>query len=268
MHHLEGKKNLALLATRQITAPPFNHILVTRLVSEMKTCSHDRGTNCFPLYLSDNSSNLSLNGSKRLNFSAQFLRGLSQALGRGAKQANGLPKGITAEEVFYYAYAVFYDPIYRSRYAECLKTEFPRLPLTSNLSLFRTLAQLGGKLVSSHLFEAPRLDLHRHEFVGGRTPEVEKSSWNNNTVWINKKQTVGFRNVPEAVWNFHVGGYQVCEKWLKDRKGRTLSPEDIAHYQKIIATLSETLRLMGEIEAVVEEHGGWPGAFTTMEAEA
>jgi hypothetical protein len=131
--------------------------------------------------------------------------------------------------------------------------------------LFRTLAQLGGKLVSSHLLEAPRLDLHRHEFVGGRNPEVEKGSWNDNTVWIDKKQTVGFRNVPEAVWNFHVGGYQVCEKWLKDRKARSLSAENIAHYQRIIATLSETLRLMGEIEAVVEEHGGWPDAFAKTE---
>lgn len=81
------------------------------------------------------------------------------------------------------------------------------------------------------------------------------------TVWIDKGQTEGFRGVPENVWNFHIGGYQVCEKWLKDRKGRVLSAVDITHYQKIVVTLNETIRLMKEIDEVIEEHGGWPGAF-------
>jgi hypothetical protein len=71
-------------------------------------------------------------------------------------------------------------------------------------------------------------------------------------------QTAGFRGVPEAVWNFHIGGYQVWEKWLKDRKGRTLSAEDIEHYQRVVVALHETIRIMGEIDAVIEEHGGWP----------
>jgi hypothetical protein len=70
------------------------------------------------------------------------------------------------------------------------------------------------------------------------------------------------------VWNFHVGGYQVCHKWLKDRKGRTLSDGDIAYYQKIVAALSKTIRLMTEIDEVIEEHGGWPGAFASSEAAA
>jgi len=94
------------------------------------------------------------------------------------------------------------------------------------------------------------------------------------TVWIDapaarrsqpaRSGTVGFCGVPEDVWNFHIGGYQVCEKWLKDRKGRTLSKEDIAHYQKIVVALNETIRLMGEIDEVIEKHGGWPGAFVTQ----
>jgi Type ISP C-terminal specificity domain len=67
--------------------------------------------------------------------------------------------------------------------------------------------------------------------------------------------------VPDAVWNFHIGGYQVCEKWLKDRKGRMLSADDIAHYHKIIIALSNTIRIMREIDKVIDEHGGWPDAF-------
>ena len=80
-------------------------------------------------------------------------------------------------------------------------------------------------------------------------------------MWVDKAQTVGFSGVREAVWNFHIGGYQVCGKWLKDRKGRVLTEDDIAHYQKIVVALSETIRLMQEIDEVIDAHGGWPGAF-------
>jgi hypothetical protein len=78
---------------------------------------------------------------------------------------------------------------------------------------------------------------------------------------LDKAATIGFRGVPEPVWNFHIGGYQVCQKWLKDRKGRPLSKDDIAHYQKIVVALTETIRLMHEIDEVIEQHGGWPDAF-------
>ena len=73
--------------------------------------------------------------------------------------------------------------------------------------------------------------------------------------------TVGFRGVPEEVWNFHIGGYQVCEKWLKDRRGRTLGDDDLVHYHRIVVALHETIRLMAEIDRVIDAHGGWPGAF-------
>ena len=95
----------------------------------------------------------------------------------------------------------------------------------------------------------------------GSTPLLRKSSQSS-------AGTIGFRGVPEDVWNFHIGGYQVCHKWLKDRKGRTLSDDDIAHYQKIVVAISETIRLMAEIDEVIEEHGGWPGAFSRTEGAA
>ena len=76
-----------------------------------------------------------------------------------------------------------------------------------------------------------------------------------------KSGAIGFRGVPEEVWDFYIGGYQVCHKWLKDRKGRTLSDDDIAHYRKIVFALNETIRLMQEIEEVIAENGGWPDAF-------
>jgi len=216
---------------------------------------------------------------------------------------------------------VFHSPGYRSRYAEFLKIDFPRLPLTGNLELFRALARLGGELTGLHLLESPifahtdaagragilpaesgilpdspnartarlsqkasndvrsvpqdaehggqnaRPTPRAHpEYLGPRNPTVEKISWSRDTVWVDKAQTTGFRGVREPVWNFHIGGYQVCQKWLKDRKGRTLTPDDLAHYQKIVVALAETIRLMAEIDEVIEKHGGWPGAFAAKAA--
>ena len=163
---------------------------------------------------------------------------------------------------------MFHSPGYRSRYAEFLKIDFPRLPLTGNLELFRALARLGGELTALHLLESPKLAQLITEFIGGQSPEVEKISWSNNTVWVDKAQTTGFKGVPEAVWNFHIGGYQVCHKWLKDRKSRKLLTADIDHYQKIVVALSETIRLMQEIDVVINQYGGWPGAFQRGEVAA
>jgi predicted helicase len=174
---------------------------------------------------------------------------------------------LTPEDIFHYAYAVFHSPGYRSRYAEFLKIDFPRLPLTGDLALFRALAELGSELVALHLLESPILDRPMTGFIGSRNPEVETPTWSNDTVWVDKRQTAGFKGVPKYVWNFHVGGYQVCHKWLKDRKGRTLSDDDIAHYHKVVVALSETIRLMQEIDAVIDQHGGWPGAFVLNSGE-
>ena len=97
---------------------------------------------------------------------------------------------------------------------------------------------------------------------GSNTP-VEKISFSDKTVWLDKKKTFGFKGVDEAVWAFHVGGYQVCEKWLKDRKGRNLSKDEIEHYQRIVVALTETISTMRKIDEAIGKHGGWPGAFVT-----
>jgi SOS-response transcriptional repressor LexA len=146
--------------------------------------------------------------------------------------------------------------------------DFPRLPLTGRLELVRALAHCGGELVALHLLESPKLENPNTEYVGSRSPEVEKVSWSNKTVWLDKALTTGFQGVREKVWTFHIGGYQVCEKWLKDRKGRRLSKEDIAHYQKIVVAVTETIRLMMQIDEVIEQHGGWPAAFQTGKTSA
>ncbi len=219
-----------------------------------------------PLYLHDDDL-LSLHATKGApNFTAAFTTSLRSKLGSVATK-------LPPEDIFHYIYAIFHSPTYRSRYAEFLKIDFPRLPLTGSLELFRALAQLGGELVALHLLESLRFDQLLTEFIGSNF-EVTNVSYSDGTVWIDtsgtksryKPGTSGFRGVPEAVWNFRVGGYQVCEKWLKDRKGRRLSADDIRHYHRIVVALTETIRLMAEIDRVIDQHGGWPGAFALTKA--
>ena len=183
------------------------------------------------------------------------------------------------DEIMDYAYGLLHSPTYRSRYAECLKMEFPRLPMTLRAGLFRGLSQLGGELMDLHLLHSPKVEWSRTTFIGPRNPEVIRVGWSEGTVWIDAGRTsareghratkagsVGFRGVPAEVWDFHIGGYQVCHKWLKDRKGRRLSEGEIVQYQKVVVALVETIRIRTEIDEVIDAHGGWPAAFRT-EAE-
>ena len=255
--------NVAFHVCRQSVSEAWAHILVARgLIDDcyVSNKSRERGY-AHPLYLYESDGGLAFGSHGEPNFAPAFLRQMASALNLPQAKPHNLPRGLTPEDIFHYAYAVLHSPGYRSRYAEFLKIDFPRLPLTGNLELFRALARLGGELTALHLLESPKLAQPITAFIGGRHPEVEKISWSRNTVWVDKAQTTGFQGVREDVWNFHIGGYQVCEKWLKDRKGRTLSKDDIAHYQKIVVALSETIRLMKEIDEVIEQHGGWPGAF-------
>ena len=254
-------KNLALVATRQVTRPQFEHAYVSRHIIEIKACSHDRNTQIFPLFIRGEDDELALSSGTTPNLNPAMLVKVAKALGlklNSSTRELGKSDELSPLGLFHFAYAILHCPSYRERYFEFLRSDFPRLPLTGNLELFRALAHLGGELVALHLLESPKLDKPRTEFIGGRNPEVEKASWSKNTVWLDKAQTTGFRGAPEAVWNFHIGGYQVCDKWLKDRKGRTLTNDDLAHYQKIVVALSETIRLMKEIDEVIEKHGGWP----------
>ena len=272
MEHMIAGPNLALACLRQSRKGEDGAFFVgSGLINKNPVSLFDIAT-VFPLWLYEQTLSFDLENkssgatqslSRRPNFTVSFLKKLAAKLHLPQNGEYSLSVGLTPEDIFHYIYAVFHSPGYRDRYAEFLKIDFPRLPLTGNLNLFRALSHLGGELVALHLLESPKLDQPITEFIGDKNPEVEKPSWSDNTVWVDKAQSVGFKGVREDVWNFHIGGYQVCQKWLKDRKGRTLSQDDLAHYQKIVIALSETIRLMAEIDRVIETHGGWPDAFTS-----
>ncbi|MBO4615005.1 MAG: N-6 DNA methylase [Bacteroidales bacterium] len=149
------------------------------------------------------------------------------------------------ENIFDYIYAVLHSPDYRAKYKQFLKIDFPRIPYPKNKEEYHRLANIGSQLRHLHLMENVPSSKYAQFNISGSNV-VEKPEYKANNVWINKEQC--FSDVPETAWNFYIGGYQPAQKWLKDRKGRELTFDDIAHYRKIISILLETDRLMKEID--------------------
>jgi len=267
MQHLDsGHENLLLITSRMTKGESFAHVAVTRGLAEAILLSSKTSNNAiiFPLHLypgTERGASLSLGKEPIPNFTREFVTAIAGSIGMPIKPGVGDYRSFSgSENLIHYLIALLHSPTYRSRYADPLSRDFPRIPLPGGLPLFQSLAALGSELVALHLLESPKVNDFITRFEGkGDNSIPKKPIYKDGAVWINSSQR--FVDVPEAVWNFHIGGYQVCEKWLKDRKARTLSADDIAHYQRVVVALNETIRLMAEIDRVIDAHGGWPGAF-------
>jgi predicted helicase len=249
--------NVGLISTRQLSTFDFQHVFVTRTISDMCTISSQTKETAyaFPLYL------YSEDGTKTPNLNHEILEQIETIVGK-----------TEPEEILDYIYAVLHSPSYREKYKEFLKIDFPRVPYPKDKQTFNELVKLGTELRSIHLLESPVVGKLITSYPNMGSDIVEKIKYNNvgdeylrphekeqngnddnrsiqtGKVIINDDQYFG--NVPEVAWNFYIGGYQPAQKWLKDRKGRTLTNEDIEHYQKIIVALTETDRIMKEIDKI------------------
>jgi len=145
-------------------------------------------------------------------------------------------------------FSVLHSPTYLEKNKEFLKIDLPSVPFPKGKDTFWQLVRLGGELRQIHLLESPVVEIYISTYPHDGSNIVGKVRYENGKVYINNQQY--FDHVPEVAWSFYIGGYQPAQKWLKDRKDRTLGFEDILHYQKIIVALTETSRLMGEIDQI------------------
>ena len=266
--------NLALVAAKQ--SKDDWGIFVSAGIGGHKACVGYDINNFFPLWLLpvQPQPGTPLQDQRRPNLAPAFLSALAQALGRPVSPLHGLPEGVTPEDVLAYVYAVLHAPSYRSRYAEYLKSDFPRIPLSNQalapvdteqaatyfVAIWSAMLPLGRELLELHLLKNVPATL-RVKFAVQGGNEVEKPRFENGRVWINATQY--FDGVPAETWRFKVGGYAVCEKWLKDRKGRQLDFADIQHYGAVVAALTRTRELMQKIDAVANGKL-WPEAAGSL----
>ncbi len=245
MRHLL-KENLALCTHRSLrSATTWQHVFITDDITDGNCISTNDGpTHIFPLYLYPDPEGLPIGEDIKLNFKPEFLTALSQALQLPQTGQYQLPEGITPEQILAYIYTILHSPTYRDKYYEFLRYDFPRIPLPNDTDHFHSLASLGQQLIDLHLLK--NLPQPTHRFEGEGDNVVKNVRHEDNKVWINDTQH--FTDVPQDVWEYEIGAYQVCLKWLKDRKDKPLSREEMNRYRQILVAISQTLQIMHTID--------------------
>jgi len=245
------QENLGIVTSRQ-THNEFRHIFATDKIIEFNltgTAGRYGSGYLFPLYLypdpdqNDLFSHLEESKERKPNINEKIFSALFETYKTKPKP----------EEIFYYIYAVFYSNTYREKYAEFLKTDFPRVPFTKDNRLFKKLAEYGKRLADLHLMRSPELDSPVVKFQGTGDKRVDKIKYDkkDERVYINKDQY--FEGLEENIWQYRIGGYQVCNKWLKDRKGRILSLDDVKHYCKVATAIKHTIKIQKSIDEIYNE---------------
>lgn len=265
--HVQNRENWCLNIVRQTKMDFWGHVVVSSLPTPALFVEIKDGSNVFPLYLYPEPSaqqTIAPVATRTPNLNIEIVKQIAAQLGLGfvaEKEPEGNVCFINSPEIrddfkttfapidlLDYIYAVLHSPNYREKYKEFLKIDFPRVPYPKDAETFWQLVKLGGQIRQIHLLESPVVEKHLTQYPVDGNNVVGKLKYEDGKVYINETQY--FANVPEVAWNFYIGGYQPAQKWLKDRKDRTLEFEDILHYQKIIVALSETDRLMKAIDAI------------------
>lgn len=277
--HLHAGPNLALVTSKSTKGEAFAHIQVTRVAPEVICMSPKTSNNgfVFPLYLYPSTDGpqrrLLLDDepvARQPNLDPAFVEQLADriALRFVPDGLGNLTRTFGPEDVFRYIYALLHVPAYRTRYVDLLRHDFPHIPLPTDRELFVALAEQGAELIRLHLFEGPApatstsFPIPGNNEVAPGHPRFSTSNEkdpSDGRVYISPDRpgTAGqyFQGVPRRVWEFHVGGYRPCEKWLKDRRRLELTYADIAHYERIVATIGRTIEIMDALEALAPT---WP----------
>jgi hypothetical protein len=257
MHHMLAGENIGLITIRRSrSSEDWRYAFVTDKIIAGATSITALDINyLFPIYLYTKKDN----PTKKRSFSTFMLfepaadyfvkkPNLSQALVE--QLTKEFKKTPTPEQIFFYIYAVLYSNIYRTKYAEFLKIDFPRIPFTKDFKLFKKMGEYGERLIDLHLLKSSELDSPVARSQGKGEKKIEKLNYNEKEKRVYFSQNQYFEGVTKDVYEYQIGGYQVCDKWLKDRKGKRLSLDDIKHYCKVITALQKTIEIQKAIDDI------------------
>ena len=240
-------ENMGLLTCRQQSKVGFYHAFVCNTIVESCVVSNKTReiSYLYPLYIYPDTDKKDLFSPEKRqpNISPELFAALSEVY----------KKDPSPEEIFYYIYAVLYSSVYRIKYAEFLKIDFPRIPFTKDYEIFSKMGEYGKRLVDLHLLKSAEIDQPIAKFQGKGDDRVDKLRYDEKEkrTYINESQY--FEGITKEIWEYQIGGYQVCNKWLKDRKKRLLSLDDIKHYCKIVTSLQKTIEAQKAIDDIYPE---------------
>ncbi|MCK5122749.1 MAG: hypothetical protein KAQ87_01200 [Candidatus Pacebacteria bacterium] len=254
------KDNLALVTTKILSSKKYKHAFISNCISDRCLISN-RGREAnyyFPLYLYNIDDYAPKNKKAKSSYGNLMLFDKPKEKEANIKNeiveklSESYKKEITPKEIFYYIYAVLYSDIYRKKYNEFLKIDFPKIPFTKDAKLFNKISKSGKELADLHLLKSDKLENDKSiKFPAVGNNKVEKREYKDNKIYINDKQY--FVSVTPEVWNYYIGGYQVLDKWLKDRRDKVLLNEDVNHYLKVITALKLTIEAQKEIDELYGE---------------
>jgi predicted helicase len=249
MTHIPGRNNLGLITVRQVAEKIFNHAFISDKIVESRITLSNKGIAfLFPLFIypDNNKKDLFNHTGGNQNRLPNIVEKVFQDLQTGFMKQGKQEVAVAPEDIFYYIYAVLYSNIYREKYAEFLRIDFPRVPFTTDYNLFIEMGKLGRALADIHLMKSPELDQTFSRFEKPGSNRVEKIEYKDDCVYINKEQY--FSGIQQEIWEYQVGGYQVMNKWLKDRKNQALALPEVRHYIQIARALELTIEYQAEID--------------------
>jgi predicted helicase len=250
------KENSGLIICRQgqaVGGDEWNVVFTCKYLTDQNIYRRGGGT-VFPLYLYSETNSQQTIGqtTERIpNLKIEIVKQIADKLGLAfTTERESIKDSFAPIDILDYIYAVLHSPTYREKYKEFLKIDFPKLPFPKNKDIFWKLVELGGEIRQIHLLESPKVEnrITQYPIDDENKGFVRYVKYQDGKVYINETQY--FDNVPQVAWDFYIGGYQPAQKWLKDRKERKLEFDDILYYQKIIVALTETDRLMDEINKI------------------
>lgn len=255
-------KNLGLVTMRQYvydSVKTYNYTFCVQDIIDNRFFISNRGIcSVFPLYLykeKDNPKKRSF-GSAMMLFEPEAEYGakkpnlLAEVVERLIKAYKKTP---SPEEIFYYIYAVLYSETYRTKYSEFLKIDFPRVPFTKDYQLFKKMSEYGNRLADLHLLKSPDLDSPIARFQGKGDNRVKRLKYDDKAGVLHISKEQYFEGITQEIWSYQIGGYQVCDKWLKDRKERILSLEEIQTYCRVVTAIKKTIEMQKAIDEIYEE---------------
>jgi predicted helicase len=245
------QENLGLITSRIIKGENYHHTFISESITDASLLAANTASSSylFPLYIYPDTNKKTLFSSKdklsqrQPNINPHIFKILFKTYNRQP----------TPEQVLYYIYAVLYSNTYRSKYAEFLKIDFPRIPFTKDYKLFQTISEYGNKLVDLHLLKSSELDQPIARFHGKGDNSVKKIKYDSKTGHLYINETQYFEGITPEVFEYQIGGYQVCDKWLKGRKGKALSLEEIQTYCRIVTAIENTIKIQDKIDAVYQQ---------------
>lgn len=255
MQHFIKGENIGIIVSRTVYGSyDWNDIQITNSITEKGIMAMRVGNAAIicPLYVYPNNSEqqkIAINEKRKPNLKLEIVNKFEQLLGIKYTEEKEINiNTFSPIDILDYIYCILHSPSYKKKYQDFLKMDFPRVPFPKNKKLFLKMTKLGSELRKIHLLESDTVEKYITQYPEDGDNVIENPNYKDGCVHINRNQY--FANVPELAWNLFIGGYQPAQKWLKDRKKCELNFEDILHYQKIIVALSETDRIMKEIDKI------------------